>query len=157
MSLFNPLGNYYSQELSTWIHETQGLSKLDKRHFLDLFWPAYMRAFSRKNIASGWLKTGLCPSNLEEVLGQLQAKEPTRPHSSGSVSSTALSDTDWIKLNRLLKAAVDDVLGTEVRKISNTLEQFAVKVSILEAENKGLRRAVFIEKKRRKRGKPMFD
>lgn len=157
VSLFNPLANYYSQELSTWIHKTQGLCKLNKRHFFGLFWPAYVRAFSQENIASGWLKTGLSPFNPEEVLGQLQAKEPTRPHSSGSVSSTALSDTDWIKVNRLLKAAVGDVLGTEVRKISNTLEQFAAKVSILEAENEGLRRAVFIEKKRRNRGKPMFD
>ncbi|MCJ1287816.1 hypothetical protein MMC26_007168, partial [Xylographa opegraphella] len=49
------------------------------------------------------------------------------------------------------------MLGTEVRKILNTLEQFAAKVLILEAENEDLKRAVYIEKKRKKRGKSMFN
>jgi len=49
------------------------------------------------------------------------------------------------------------VIRSEVRKLSNTPEQLAAKNSILEAENQGLRRAVFIEKKKRTRAKPLFD
>ena len=60
-------------------------------------------------------------------------------------------------MRRLVKSAVGDVIGPEVRKLSNTLEQLAAKNSILEAENQGLRRAVFIEKKKRTRAKPLFD
>lgn len=157
VSLFSPLANYYSQQLNQWIHDTQGLCQLNKRHFFGLFWPAYLQAFSPKNIASGWLKTGLLPFNPEQVLSKLQERQPIRPNSSGSLSSTALSDNDWIKVHRLVKSAVGDVIGPEVRKLSNTLEQLAAKNSILEAENKGLRRAVFIEKKKRTRARPLFD
>ena len=60
-------------------------------------------------------------------------------------------------MRRLIKSAVGDVIGPEVRKLSNTLEQLVAKNSILEAENQGLRRAVFIEKKKRTRAKPLFD
>lgn len=157
VSLFSPLANYYSQQLNQWIHDTQGLCKLNKRHFFGLFWPAYLQAFSPKNIASGWSKTGLLPFNPEQVLSKLQERRSTKRDSSGSLSSTALSDNDWIKVRRLVKSAVGDVIGPEVRKLSNTLEQLAAKNSILEAENQGLRRAVFIEKKKRTRAKPLFD
>ena len=37
VSLFSPLANYYSQQLNQWIHDTQGLCKLNKRHFFGLF------------------------------------------------------------------------------------------------------------------------
>ncbi len=60
-------------------------------------------------------------------------------------------------MHRLVKSAVGDVIRPEVRKLSITLKQLAAKDSILEAENKGLRRAVFIEKKERTRAKPLFD
>ena len=157
VSLFNPLANYYSQELNKWTFTTQGLSKLSKRDFFSLFWPAFLKAISPENVASGWMKTGLSPFNPEVVLSQIKSIQSSRPNSSGSASSTALSNIDWIKVNRLLKSAVGGVLGPEVRKISNTLEQYAAEVSILRAENQGLRRAVFMEKKRRQRGKPLFE
>lgn len=50
-------------------------------------------------------------------------------------------------MHRLIKSAVGDVIGPEVRKLLNTLEQLAAKNLILEAENKGLRKAVFVGKK----------
>lgn len=60
-------------------------------------------------------------------------------------------------MHRLVKSAVGDIIGPEVRKFLNTLEQLAAKNSIFEAKNQSLRRAVFIKKKRRTRAKPLFD
>ncbi len=37
VSLFNPLANYYSQNLNDWIFKSQGLSRISKRDFFDLF------------------------------------------------------------------------------------------------------------------------
>ena len=54
ISMFNPLTYYYSEELNKWIHNTQGTSKLGKAHFFSLFWPAFQKAFTTKNIASAW-------------------------------------------------------------------------------------------------------
>ena len=51
---------------------------------------------------------------------------------------------------------VGDGLGPDVRSLANTLEKLTSENSILTHENEGLRKAVFIEKSRRKRGKPLF-
>ena len=56
-----------------------------------------------------------------------------------------------------MKDVVSEVLGPEVRSLANTLEKLTTKNSILVHENKGLRKAVFIKKSRRKRGKPLFN
>lgn len=157
VGLFNPLANYYSQQLNQWIHDTQGLIALGIRHFFGLFWPAFVHAFSEKNIASSWMKTGLLPFDPEQVLHQVEKPKSapsTRPNSSGS---TAISTNDWIKVHRLVKDAVGDSIGPEIRKLSNTIEHLAAQNSILNAENTGLRRAVFIEKKKRVRAKPLLD
>jgi hypothetical protein len=37
VSLFNLFANYYLQELNDWIHSTQGLCKISKREFFNLF------------------------------------------------------------------------------------------------------------------------
>ena len=159
VGLFRPLANFYSQELNTWIHTTQGLCRISKREFFSLFWPAFQRAFTQKNILSSWEKTGLQPFNPEKVLNQIAiSRSDTRPSSSSSsTGSSALSTTDWRTIRRLMKNVVGDILGSDVRKLSNTLQKLTTENSILTHENEGLRRAVFIEKGRRKRGKPLFE
>jgi hypothetical protein len=142
VSLFNPLANFYSQELNKWIHKTQGLCRFTKREFFRLFWPAFTRAFSTKNIASGWKRTGLYPLDPNIVLSQIQRKQvlpPPRPLTSSSSTSSALLDADWRKVRQLLKLAVGEVLGKDVRKLANTIDKLATDNSILKHENDGLR------------------
>ena len=59
VSLFSPLAVYYSQELSTFIYESEGLCTVAKRDFFRLFWSAYTRAFTEANILSSFRRTGL--------------------------------------------------------------------------------------------------
>jgi len=76
VSLFNPLANYYSQNLTQWITKTQGLCSISKRDFFRLFWPF----------------------NPSEVLNQVKwiatAVRPPTGHSSGS---SALSEADCVE------------------------------------------------------------
>lgn len=71
VSLFSLLANYYSQELQQWVYRSQVLSRLSKRNFFGLFWPAFKRAFSISNIESGWRRTGLLPWDPKEILRKL--------------------------------------------------------------------------------------
>lgn len=64
----SPLANYYSQNLDKWVANAQGLSRLSKRDFFGLFWPAYEAAFTPDNIQSGWKKTGLQPFDPSQVI-----------------------------------------------------------------------------------------
>lgn len=59
VSLFAPLGIYYGQELDQHMRKSEGITAITKRDFFRLFWPAYQKAFSKHNIASGWRDTGL--------------------------------------------------------------------------------------------------
>ena len=75
MALFSPLAVYYSQELVKHMAITQGLSRLSKRDFWSLFWHSYQAAFIKKNIESGWKRTGLLPFDPDVVLSELADKD----------------------------------------------------------------------------------
>jgi hypothetical protein len=91
VSLFNPLANFYSQELNKWIFNTGGRCRITKREFYGLFKPAFKCAITKKDIESGWTKTGLYPFNLEVVLGPLRPLERALTRNSESSKSSAFS------------------------------------------------------------------
>ena len=156
VSLFNPLANFYSQNVSNWMHKTQGFSSITKRDFFALFWPAFNRAFTPKNILSGWEKTGLQPLNPATILDQIKPAE--RPPSASSTSgSSALSNADWRKVQKLVRDVVGEVLIPEARKIINTIDRLTTENIILSAKNADLRETIRLEKNKRRRGKPLFD
>ncbi|KAF1990171.1 hypothetical protein K402DRAFT_306918, partial [Aulographum hederae CBS 113979] len=143
----------YSQNLNNHIFQLQGLSGVSKRDFFWLFWPAYLRAFSKHNVLSGWRKVGLLPFNPEEVLRQILKRLDIRKlHEVGDTSSRSL-------INSLLSQAFagSDTTPESQRKISSVIHQLSTQNSILNAEISGLREAVGLEKKKRKRGKPLVD
>ena len=161
VSVFSPLGVYYSQELDKFLHDCQGLCSVTKRDFLRLFWPAWIKALTAKNSLSGWKKTGLYPFNPLEILDIFKPKEiATRPSSSDSGNSI-LSASDWKKLKGLLRDVVaeelDEFQHSKVDKLSNTILAITTENAILKAENKGFQTALNLEKKKRKRGKGLFE
>ena len=50
-----------------------------------------------------------------------------------------------------------EMFSYQVKKLVNTIEQLNAENNLLKAKNEDLRQAVFIEKQRRKRGKPLFN
>jgi hypothetical protein len=68
VSLFRPLASYYSTELDQWLAKTNYLCRITKRDFWVIFKPAFDKAFSQKNIESGWKQTGLFPFDLDVII-----------------------------------------------------------------------------------------
>jgi flagellar biosynthesis GTPase FlhF len=153
VSLYNPLSNYYSQELNNWIFKTQGLSSISKRDFFSLFWPAFQRSFNIKNILSGWEKTGLQPFNPAIVLDQISNERPL----SSTSGSSVLLNPDWRKVRHIVKDVMGEVIGPEARKLINTMDYLTTQNTILSAKVKDLQETVRLEKGKARRGKPLFD
>jgi hypothetical protein len=159
VSLFAPLGTFYSQGLDSFIQATQGLCKMDKRGFYKLFKPAFEKAFSKANIGSGWRQTGLEPFNPSEVLNQLSTKpasSTSRPTTASSGSQSAISLSDWRKINQVVKEAVGDVLGYKGRQVLKHCHQLQAENALLKAQITGLQEAVRVEKRRKKPRKALF-
>ncbi|KAF1985061.1 DDE-domain-containing protein, partial [Aulographum hederae CBS 113979] len=137
-SLFSPLAVYYSQNLNNHLHQTQGLSEVTKHDFLRLFWPAYLRAFTKSNILSGWRRTGLLPFDPEEVLRQISTRLDVRKlHDVADTSSRSAIN------HLLLECFAGSYIPTEhQRKISSTIHQLSTQVTILTSQISGLREAI---------------
>jgi len=56
-----------------------------------------------------------------------------------------------------MKSVVEEAIGSQARKLNNTVEKLTTDVALLKAENENLRRIVRIERSRRRREKPLFD
>jgi len=163
VSLFAPLAVYYSQQLDAFLHSSQGLSTITKRDFFRLFWPAFNKTFTEANVLSGWRRTGLHPFEPEVILGIFKDKEQpvkaSRPTSSSA--SSALSASDWRKIRGLLKEVVNEVVDEQdkkkVNKLKDTLLAITTENALLKVQNQGFIQALSNEKKRRKRGRALFE
>ncbi len=56
-----------------------------------------------------------------------------------------------------MKSVVEEVIGSEARKLNNTMKKLTTDVALLKAENEDLRWTVRIERSRRRREKSLFD
>ncbi len=56
-----------------------------------------------------------------------------------------------------MKSVVEEAIGSQARKLNNTVEKLTTDVALLKAENEDLRQTVRIERSRRRREKPLFD
>ena len=70
-------------------------------------------------------------------------------------STSKLSASDWRKIERLIKAAVDVGAGDKIKKLSRTIHSISVQNQLLERENEGLRKTLVILEKRQTRDRPL--
>jgi len=167
VSLFGPLSQAYTNQLVDFFAATQGLVGISKREFWGNFLPAFKASFTRANIESAWKKTGLLPWDPEVVYKQVRRKgevsstgEDPRPSSSGSSGSSvlSLSQVDARKLRRLFDRVIpreERRRNPKARKLEKTIESLQADREILLHEIKGLRKAITLEKKKRKRQRPL--
>ncbi|HEV7738417.1 MAG TPA: hypothetical protein VGO47_13725 [Chlamydiales bacterium] len=160
VGLFSPLATYYSQELNQFIQRSEGICSVTKRDFFRLFWPAFYKAFTDKNIKSAWLKTGISPLDRIRVLGVLQPFEELiddRPASAGSSTGSKISSSDTKHIQKI----VTGCLEAHDRKTHQKLLDIAMTITtdnaLLKARVQGLEQALYNEKKRRKRGQALFE
>jgi hypothetical protein len=74
---FAPLAMYYNQNLEQFTINSEGFTKLQKRDFFGLFFPAWHEAFTENNVVSSWRKAGLLPLDPNMVLSQVRS--PSKP------------------------------------------------------------------------------
>jgi hypothetical protein len=87
VSLFRPLASYYSQSLDAHSRLSQGLVSITKRDFFNNFYSAFDKAFTEANIKSGWLKTGIEPSDPDQVLKIFKGEGGDHPEALGAAST----------------------------------------------------------------------
>jgi hypothetical protein len=88
-------------------------------------------------------------------LERFNKRQEDRPSSSNSTTSI-LSSSDWRKIQKLLKQAVNNIHQKESALLSQTFHKLTVQNKILVHENKALKEALVNKKKRRKRGKALL-
>ena len=137
VSLFSLLSQAYSNELEQFMHKYQELSHVTKWDFFRLFWPSWNKAFSSKNINSGWQSVGLHPWDSETVLVCFAEKEEERPSSSKSTQSI-LKAEDWRCIEKLLKQAVSNIYNKKVKKLNDTMMHLSIENILLKLYCKGL-------------------
>jgi hypothetical protein len=156
VSLFSPLSIYYDQELDKWRFSSLGFLGMTKREFYRLFIAAFKKAFTEKNILSGWKQTGLLPWDPKVVLNAIEPQRPQTGNSQSS-SSSVYSAENIRKVRRVYKQVAGPNPSRDAQKLGDFIERLASENALLSAQNKGLRAAVVSEKKRRKRGKPLLQ
>jgi hypothetical protein len=147
VGLFKPLLTAYSTELSSYLHDSQGILPIVKGDFFPLFWSAWSTAFKPQTIRESFEVTGIHPPNPEVILKRFRKEPP----SSDEGSSSALSDDDWRRIKSIVLRTVKDQNSKDVKKLLRSLHHLSAQSSILRGEVKGLRDALLTKKRRQKK------
>jgi hypothetical protein len=150
VSMFKPLSTAYSNEVSAFMDRSQGLTSMSKRDFLPLFQAAWKASFKETTILNAFKATGLSPFDPGVILQRFSIPDPT-----SDSDSSALSTSDWRRIERLLRQVVAAQGDRQVKRLSQILHSSSVQNSLLKDENRKLREALINERTRRKRGKPL--
>ena len=154
VSVFNPLANYYSQNIDNYLVESRGYSRMTKRLFWSLFWPAWQKAVRYETISSGFRKSGIYPFNPNIVIDQL-VPEPIDSSTSES-SDEEVVLTEPRKIQKFVKELRDEwgPMSSKMETICYSIEHLALENELLRHENSYLNKTIINETKAQKRGKP---
>ncbi|OAG09418.1 uncharacterized protein CC84DRAFT_1083219 [Paraphaeosphaeria sporulosa] len=138
--MFKPLSTAYSEELSAYLHRSQGLASITKGDFFPLFWNAWNTSFKESTILSSFKSTGISPLDPSPILDRFTQDQ----EESGDSSLSRLNDHDWRKLDRLVRSAAKDQSSRDTQKLRLSLHHLSVQNELLHHEIDGLRQALSI-------------
>ncbi|KNG46898.1 hypothetical protein TW65_06403 [Stemphylium lycopersici] len=148
--LFKPLSQAYSNELTNHLHKAQGLIPIKKGDFFPLFWSAWISSFTESLILKAFEAAGIWPMDANVILRRF-ARTPKAERS----SSSGLSDHDWRKMDRLIRAAVTDSHQNEARKLRSSVHHLSVQNELLKHKVDGLKEAHQHKKKHKRKVKAL--
>ncbi|KAF2182033.1 DDE-domain-containing protein [Zopfia rhizophila CBS 207.26] len=158
VGVFRPLSGYYTQEVTQYLHWTQGLVAITKKDFFRFFWVAFNKAFTEKNISHAWERTGLHPFAPEVILNPRPKKRknrvPTPPPKEEPMRPLSAKDTR--KIRELLDATTSRT-SREGKQLRSTVWELADAKNLLKQEVSGLKIALKAEKRKRTRKKGLFE
>jgi hypothetical protein len=149
VALFKPLSTTYSNELSSFTDQCQGLLPITRSHFFPLFWRAWEASFEESTILRAFEVTGLSPFNLEVILQKFR----NMATESDSESSN-LSASDWRKIRQLVDRAVNHKESRKISQLNQTIMKLSTRSKLVERENEKLREALINERQRKQRFLP---
>jgi hypothetical protein len=132
--VFKSLSAAYSNKLTEHLNNSQGLSTVAKRDFLSLFWKAWTSTATPQLIKRAFECTGIWPPNSTPILKRFHQETPPEQDSRES-STSVLSASDWRKIDRLVRAAVNTGGTNSAKKLSRTVHSISVQKQLLEHEN----------------------
>jgi hypothetical protein len=148
VGLFQPLSTYYSVELNRLMDESAGHVSMSKRFFWPIFKTAWDQAFTKQNIEHAFQKTGIWPTDGSRVI-----KIITRPTTSTPQKTSGLKTPKTSKAIRRFQAAYEkEPTVDKVKTLFSTTLHLSARLAVLEHENKGLFKAIDLQKKKRQQG-----
>ena len=151
--MFKPISSAYSDELTSHLHNAQGLLPVKKGDFFRLFWAAWVRTFTEKLILKSFEATGIVPLDPDRILNKFT--ETPANSDSGSSSTSTVSSNDWRLADRRLRRSVKDINSKDARALRATLHHLSVDNQLLKMEVEGLREAMEVKKKHSEKGKAL--
>src|SRR6266536_765187 len=121
-------------------------------HFWTFFLKAYTRAFTQQNIQSGWKATEIYPFDPEHILVRIikrKRKSDVQISPSKTPGSTRALRRTYKRLH------TENHIDNDAAVLVRAGEKLAAENKILRRKNKGLRGAIFKEKRKRKRKKTL--
>lgn len=147
VSLFAPLASYYTKGLNELMMNSLAMVSMSKRAFWSVFWPAWQKAFTPANIASGFEKTGIWPYNPVMTLEKITKPTPTE------VPSIAKTPMTCRAVRRVQRQYYNQPNSPLLKKLFRANERLASQHSVDQHIVKGLTISLRNEKKKRQRGK----
>jgi hypothetical protein len=135
---------------------------VSKRDFFTIFYPAFDKAFTEKNIRSGWRKTGIEPWDPAQMLDIFDKEEgaaldgsPVSAPSESLRSSCFDSPRATRKMRRIVSrsmAADGARKDRTIRLLGDAYLGASARAELAEEREQGLLQSIDSEKKKRKRG-----
>jgi hypothetical protein len=151
VGLFGPLATAYNKALDNMMHESLSMVHMTKRLFWALFYPAWISAFSVKNVLYSFENPGIFPYNPSKILNILQKPIPELCRTA-NLLHTPMTSRAIHRAHRVFKSEpteqrLDMILRANLR--------LAAQHSIDQHTIIGLTNAMKLERKKRQRGKKL--
>jgi transposase len=98
--------------------------------FFSLFWDSWVASFRKKRILKPFFTTGMWLKNRIEIIKRSTSKN------NEAENEPAVTENEWIRIERVLRAAIGDKPSTEAKKLST---EMVVENHPINLKNQGLR------------------
>ena len=144
VGLCQPLSTYYSIELNQMMNEMAGQVTMLKGFFWPIFKKAQDKAFTEGNIQSAFYKSGIWPVDGNHII-----KTITRPTLTSPEKPSGLRTPKTSKAIRRFQLAYEkEPTKDKVKTLFTTTLHLSTQVACLQHENRGLFKAIDLQKKK---------
>jgi hypothetical protein len=138
----------YSWELDKIMNESGGYIAMSKSFFWPKFKRSWDKAFTKKNIQLVFCKSGIWPINESLIIKTITRPTYISPEKAGGLRPPRSTKS----IRRFYQAYNKEPIIEKVKTIFSTTLHLAVRVSVLEYENRGLYNAIELQKKKGRQG-----